>query len=136
MREVLLAATLLLPLALPLTALAQSTQSPALSFVEPKDGATVRSPFRVKLAVVGMEVAKAGAVVPNSGHHVLIINGDAVPEGQPIPADPTHLHWGKGQTEQKIRLPAGQYKLTAQFANGAHQSYGPAVSQTITVTVK
>ena len=26
--------------------------------------------------------------------------------------------------------------LTAQFANGAHQSYGAAMSSTITVTVK
>jgi len=33
-------------------------------------------------------------------------------------------------------LPAGTYKLTAQFANGAHQSYGKALSQTIMVTVK
>jgi hypothetical protein len=111
-------------------------QGRSLSFVEPKDGATVTSPFRVKLAVVGMEVAKAGALVPNSGHHVLIVNGGPVSEGQAIPADPTHLHWGKGQTEQKIRLPAGQYKLTAQFADGVHHSYGPALSQTITVTVK
>ena len=43
---------------------------------------------------------------------------------------------GKGQTEIEVTLPPGTYKLTAQFANGAHLSYGPAMSQTIKVTVR
>ena len=36
----------------------------------------------------------------------------------------------------EVKLAPGTYKLTAQFANGAHQSYGAAMSRTITVTVK
>ncbi|WUR11498.1 DUF4399 domain-containing protein [[Empedobacter] haloabium] len=111
-------------------------QGPSVSFVEPKDGATVTSPFRVKFAIVGMEVQPAGAVVPNAGHHHLLINRDSIGKGQPIPFDDKHLHFGKGQTEAHVILPPGQYRLTMQFADGAHQSYGEALSKTISVTVK
>lgn len=124
------------------TSLAASLAGPAaaegqsVSFVEPRDGATVTSPFRVKFAVVGMEVQPAGAVVPNAGHHHLLIDSASIGKGQPIPFDEKHLHFGKGQTEAHVVLPPGQYKLTLQFADGAHQSYGATLSQTITVTVK
>ena len=122
--------------ALLLASTAAQAQGPSVSFIEPKDGATVTSPFRVKFAVVGMEVQPAGAVVPNAGHHHLLINQDGLAKGQPIPFDDNHLHFGKGQTETEVKLPPGQYKLTMQFADGAHQSYGAGLSKSITVTVK
>ena len=56
--------------------------------------------------------------------------------GEMIPMDEKHLHFGKGQTETDVTLPPGQYTLTMQFANGAHQSYGPELSKSIKVTVK
>jgi Domain of unknown function (DUF4399) len=104
--------------------------------VEPANNATVQSPFVVKFGVKGMAVAPAGDIVANSGHHHLLVNLDSVPAGESIPFTEKHMHFGKGQTEAEVKLPAGTYKLTAQFANGAHQSYGPAMSSTITVTVK
>lgn len=107
-----------------------------VSFAEPADGATVASPFKVKFAVSGMEVKPAGDMSANTGHHHLIINGDSIKAGESVPFDETHLHFGKGQTETEVKLPPGKYKLTMQFANGAHQSYGPAGSNTINVTVK
>ena len=117
----------------PLVAMSQQS---AVSFIEPRDGATVRSPFAVKLDIIGKEVTKAGADVPNAGHYVLIVDEGPVPEGQPVPADATHIHWKNGQAEDKVRLPAGTYRLTAQFANGERESYGVSLSRTITVTVK
>ena len=72
----------------------------------------------------------------NSGHHHLLINLDAIPAGESVPFTEKHMHFGKGQTEAEVTLAPGTYRLTAQFANGAHQSYGKALSQTITVTVK
>jgi len=83
-----------------------------------------------------MEVKPAGTMDNNTGHHHLIINGDSMKVGESVPFDETHLHFGKGQTETEVKLPPGTYKLTMQFANGAHQSYGPGLSKTITVTVK
>ncbi|WP_342113713.1 DUF4399 domain-containing protein [Pseudoduganella sp. OTU4001] len=108
----------------------------SVDFTEPKNGAVVSSPFKVKFAVTGMEVKPAGSMDNNTGHHHLIINGDSMKVGESIPFDEKHLHFGKGQTETDVTLPPGTYKLTMQFANGAHQSYGPGLSKTITVTVK
>jgi len=53
-----------------------------------------------------------------------------------IPADEHPLHFGKGQTEAMLKLAPGRHKLQLQFADGAHRSYGPAMSKTITYTVK
>ncbi|WP_296000017.1 DUF4399 domain-containing protein [Rugamonas sp.] len=108
----------------------------SVSFVEPADGAVVSSPFKVKFAVSGMDVKPAGEIVAKSGHHHLLINAEPVKAGESVPFDATHLHFGKGQTETDVTLPPGAYTLTMQFANGAHQSYGPEMSKTIKVTVK
>ncbi|XLZ70801.1 DUF4399 domain-containing protein [Massilia sp. SR12] len=108
----------------------------SVDFSEPKSGAVVSSPFKVKFAVTGMEVKPAGDMTSSTGHHHLIINGDSLKAGESIPFDEKHLHFGKGQTETDVTLPPGTYKLTMQFANGAHQSYGPGLSKSITVTVK
>lgn len=113
-----------------------ATPTGSVSIVEPADGATVTSPFKVRFAVTGMTVAPAGEVVAMTGHHHLITDGGPVPAGEVVPVSPTSIHFGKGQTETEVSLPPGVHKLTAQFANGAHQSYGPQMSQTITITVK
>jgi hypothetical protein len=108
----------------------------SVSLIAPADGATLTSPFKVQFGVKGMAVAPAGDVVANSGHHHLLINLAPIAAGEAVPFTPMHMHFGKGQTEAEVALAPGVYKLTAQFANGAHQSYGPSMSQTITVTVK
>jgi hypothetical protein len=121
-----------------LASCATKTALPAQSvyFIEPKDGATVTSPFKVVFGVTGMALEPAGEIKANSGHHHLLINLPPIAAGQTIPVDGTHLHFGKAQTEAEITLPPGDYKLTMQFANGAHVSYGPAMAATINVTVK
>lgn len=114
----------------------KSAPDKSVFFVEPKDGATVTSPFKVVFGIKGMAVEPAGDVKADSGHHHLLINLDAMRAGDAIPVDATHLHFGKAQTEAEVALPPGQYKLTMQFANGAHVSYGPAMAASINVTVK
>jgi hypothetical protein len=105
-------------------------------FVEPTDGATVSSPFKVVFGIKGMAVEPAGDIKPDSGHHHLLINLPPMNAGEAIPVDDKHLHYGKAQTEAEVTLPPGRYKLTMQFANGAHVSYGPAMAATIDITVK
>ncbi|WP_426338680.1 DUF4399 domain-containing protein [Pseudoduganella sp. S-14] len=122
--------------ALAMALVAGTAAAQTVDFTEPKNGAVVSSPFKVKFAVTGMEVKPAGTMDSNTGHHHLLINGDSMKVGESIPFDETHLHFGKGQTETDVTLPPGTYKLTMQFANGAHQSYGPGLSKSITVTVK
>jgi hypothetical protein len=111
-------------------------QAQSVKIVEPADGATVSSPFKVKFGVAGMDVKPAGDMSANTGHHHLLINAEPIKAGEPVPFDATHLHFGKGQTEAEVKLPPGSYTLTLQFANGAHQSYGPGLSNSIKVTVK
>ncbi len=115
-----------------------ATRAPAqsVSLLEPADGATVGTTFKVRFGVVGMKVEPLGDIKENSGHHHLLINKMALPKGQSVPFDDQHRHFGAGQTETMITLPPGQYRLTSQFGDGAHQSYGPAMSSTIQITVK
>jgi hypothetical protein len=105
-------------------------------FVSPKDGATVTSPVALKFGVDGYQVKPSGNIDALTGHHHLIIDGTATPEGEIVPADATHVHYGKGQTEASLKLSPGPHKLTLQFADGGHKSYGPGMSSTIHITVK
>jgi len=116
--------------------LALPAAAAGVSFVSPTDGDTVGSEFMVQMAVDGMEVRPAGEVVEGTGHHHLIVDGGALAAGMPVPSDATHLHFGKGQSETTLKLPPGDHTLTLQFADGQHRSYGPGMSQTITVHVK
>jgi len=129
MMKSVLAATLMT-----LSAAAFAQQS--VSFVEPANGATVSSPFKVKFAVSGMDVKPAGDMTANTGHHHLLVNAAPIKAGEVIPADEKHIHFGKGQTETELNLPPGNYTLTMQFANGLHQAYGPAMNKEIKITVK
>jgi hypothetical protein len=114
----------------------QPQSQKSVYFVEPKDGATVSSPFKVIFGIKGMAVEPAGDIKADSGHHHLLINLPPMNAGEAIPVDDKHLHYGKAQTEAEVTLPPGRYKLTMQFANGAHVSYGPAMAATIDITVK
>jgi hypothetical protein len=112
------------------------TWAQSVDFLQPKNGDVLSSPFKVIFAVSGMSIAPAGTMTDNTGHHHLLINSGPMATGAVIPADATHLHFGKGQTETEVNLPPGHYQLTLQFANGAHQSYGEPMSKTIEITVK
>jgi hypothetical protein len=115
---------------------AKAAAEEGVSFVNLKDGDAVSSPLKVEFGVSGMTVQPAGELVEGTGHHHLIIDGEPTPEGTVVPADDTHIHFGKGQTETEIELAPGTHTLTLQFANGSHQSYGPNWSTTIKVMVK
>ena len=108
----------------------------SVSLLAPANGATVSSPFFVRFGVKGMALKPAGELIEGSGHHHLLINQQPIEAGRTVPVTPQHIHLGKAQTEVEVSLAPGTYTLTAQFANGAHQSYGAGMSQTITVTVK
>lgn len=105
-------------------------------FIEPADGAVVSSPFKVKFGLLGMAVKPAGEQMVGTGHHHLLINQAGIEAGQIIPVDETHIHFGKGQTETELKLPPGTYKLTLQFADGFHLSYGRDMGASLTVTVR
>jgi len=107
-----------------------------VDFIQPKDGDTVEPTFLAKFAVTGMEVSPAGEVKPGTGHHHLLINAVDIEKNVVIPNNNQHKHFGKGQTEAEVFLQPGKYKLTLQFADGAHRSYGEAFRKSIYVNVE
>lgn len=108
-----------------------------VSFKNLKNGAAVTSPVKVVMAVDNMKVDTAGPVVAASGHyHIFIDAEDSLSSGTMVPKDSTHLHYGKGQTEAEVKLAPGVHKLTLQFADGLHRSYGSRLATTVSVNVK
>jgi len=117
-------------------ACSQEEHGPHVGFVQPQDGATVGQDVKVVMGVHGMKVHAAGEVIEGTGHHHLVIDGSFFPQGETVAKDGTHLHFGKGQTEAAVHLTPGDHTLTLQFADGHHQSYGKALSETIRIHVK
>ena len=108
-----------------------------VSFANVKDGDTIANGFELEFLVSGKNVAPAGEPIDDKtiGHHHLIIDAKGIEPGTPVPADASHIHFGKGQTKHILNVAPGQHTLTLQFADGAHRSYGPEWAKTITVTV-
>ena len=101
------------------------------------EGATVKSPLKIEMGANVIKVDTAGPVIEGVGHHHLIIDGtDSIPAGVIVPKDSTHIHFGKGQTETEIALSPGMHKLTIQFADGLHRSYGDKMAATVHVKVE
>ena len=111
---------------------------PAAYIIAPADGITLKNPVTV---VFGLRnpwgVAPAGTKLDNTGHHHLLIDAPLPDMTQPIPKDEQHRHFGGGQTETTVTLPAGKHTLQlllGDFAHGPHQS--PVVSKPVTITVE
>jgi hypothetical protein len=108
-----------------------------LYFISPRDGATVSSPVTVRFGLRGMGIAPAGVAVENTGHHHLLIDVDPPPLDLPVPSDPQHLHFGKGQTEAEIDLAPGTHRLQLLLGDHLHIPHEPPViSERITITVR
>jgi hypothetical protein len=109
-----------------------------VEILAPQDGATVDQDVTVKFGVEGIALKPAGDPTPESGHHHLLIDAATLPPlDAPIPADATHKHYGKAQTEDTIHLSPGTHTLQLDFGDTAHRQFDPPiVSKKITITVK
>jgi hypothetical protein len=137
MRKLVLAAALV---TIPLAFALERTPAPAGAeayIISPKDGATVKSPVTVQFGLKGMGVAPAGVKFENTGHHHLLIDTDAPSDaGLPLPATDKIVHYGKGQTEASVTLPAGKHTLQLLLGDQNHMPHNPPVtSRKITITV-
>lgn len=117
---------------------AEDAPAEQVMFVKPANGATVTSPFLVAWAASGLIIEPAGAVTrPEAGHLHILVDEPFVPGGEVIPADETHIHFGKGQTTTQLTLEPGKHTLRLQMADGAHIAQdGKQYQDTITVTVR
>ena len=106
--------------------------------ISPKNGDTVSSPVVVQFGLKGMGVAPAGVTNPNTGHHHLLIDTDQMPDmNVPLPMTDKIKHFGGGQTETELTLPAGKHTLQLVVGDALHIPHDkPVVSEKITITVK
>lgn len=105
----------------------------------PNDGEVLPAnrPFRVWFGLRNMGVAPKGTELPNTGHHHLLIDTDLPPLDQEIPSDRNHIHFGAGQTETMIELPAGKHTLQLLMGDHSHMPHNPPVySRKIRITVR
>jgi hypothetical protein len=103
-------------------------------FIEPADGASVPTTFRVKFGLRNMGVAPAGTDKPATGHHHLLIDQGLPPLDQPMGGD--IMHFGGGQTEAEVTLEPGAHTLQLLVGDMNHVPHDPPVhSEQITVTV-
>lgn len=112
-------------------------ESPAASvqFNSPEDGDTVSSPVRVEMEATGVTIEPASSGVrEGAGHFHIMVDTECVAEGEVIPADESHVHYGMGQTEAELTLEPGDHELCLQVANAAHVAL--PLTSTIQVTVE
>ncbi len=129
-------------------AIAGDTPAPegaSVYFANLEDGATVSSPVTVVFGLSGMGVAPAGTEKESTGHHHLLLNRPPLGRGEygaeefelSLPADDNHKHFGGGQTEVTLDLPAGQHTLQLVLGDALHVPHDPpVVSDVITITVE
>jgi hypothetical protein len=109
-------------------------------FVEPQDGATVKSPVHLQFGLEGYELAPVpeGTIEtarPGMGHHHVGIDTDCLSTGATIvKGTPSWVHFGDGKSEIDMQLTPGQHKLSLQLGDDLHNTI-EGLCQTITVNV-
>lgn len=120
---------------------APATRPPArrVFFVEPQDGATVRSPVTLRFGVDEYEISpvppgELTTAREGLGHHHVGVDTDCLPVGTAIPKANPWVHFGDGKNEMQMQLPPGQHRLTLQIGDDLHRTI-EGLCSTITVTV-
>ncbi len=113
---------------------------PRVFFVEPKDGATVKSPVSLRYGIENYELGAvpAGTVTtarPGIGHHHVAVDSECLPVGAPIPKAAPWVHHGDGKSEIEMQLPPGKHTLTLQLGDDLHTTM-TGLCTTITVNVE
>jgi len=127
---------------LPLPSVAHSPPDHAkVFFIGLEDGATVSSPFTVRLGIEGFGITPAGTkekIRHKAGHHHILINVPVLPDlDSPIPRDSNHIHLDNGETEVVLELPPGKHTLQLLLGDEDHEPQAPALySKKITIFVK
>jgi hypothetical protein len=115
-----------------------AASGPRVRFVEPADGAMVKSPVRLEFGIDNYQLAAvppdAKEPRPGMGHHHVGVDADCLPAGTEIPMASPWVHFGKANTTIDMQLTPGPHKLTLQLGNDLHQAI-EGLCTTINVTV-
>ena len=117
---------------------AATPSGPRVFFVQPQDGATVKSPVKLEFGIADYQLAAVppGAMEarPGMGHHHVGVDADCLPAGTEIPMASPWVHFGKANTTIDMQFPPGPHKLTLQLGNDLHRAI-EGLCTTINVTV-
>lgn len=105
--------------------------STSVSIISPDDGGRVAGTATIEMAADGLTIEAAGEQRDGAGHFHVIIDDGCINEGDPVPKDVDHVHFGKGQSTGSLYLAPGSHELCLQAADGGHI----ARSETDTVDV-
>ena len=140
LKAIAMGVALLLAAGSPALAEGHRTKAPEgveVYIISPADGATVSNPVTVLFGLKGMGVAPAGVEKAKTGHHHLLIDTKLEDYDNPIPSDDKHRHFGGGQTEVTIDLPAGKHSLQLLVGDHNHVPHMPPIeSKTISINVQ
>lgn len=110
-------------------------------FMEPKNGATVKSPVHLVFGSEMFTIAPvpAGEVAPeavraNTGHYHLGVDTDCLPAGAVIPKANPWVHFGKGDNTIEMQLTPGPHKLAVQAGDDRHATM-TGLCEVINITV-
>jgi len=109
-------------------------------FVEPKNGATVKSPVHLKFGIENYKIAAVpeGDVKtarPGVGHYHVGVGTGCLGAGQTIvKGTPSWIHLGKGDSEMDMQLTPGKHRLSLQLGDDLHNTV-KGLCSTITVNV-
>jgi len=139
MKKTIMVATILAAL-IPGLAIAEEKRAPdgaKVYFIWPKDGATIKGgKFWARFGLRNMGIAPSGIEKKFTGHHHLIIDAELPPFDEEIPSDKNNVHFGKGYSEGRVKLPPGKHTLQLLFADHEHFPHSPPVfSKKITIYV-
>lgn len=116
-----------------------SPEGASVYFISPADGDTVSNPVTFQFGARGIGIAPAGVDWPDTGHHHMLINvaPDDIEFSADIAFSETSLHFGGGQTEATLELPAGTHTFILVMGDQFHVPHDPPiVSEMITLTVE
>jgi len=119
-------------------ATAAAPAGPRVFFVQPQDGAMVKSPVTLQFGIAEYQLAAvppdAKEPRPGMGHHHVGVDTDCLPAGAEIPMASPWVHFGKANTTIDMQLPPGPHTLTLQLGNDLHRTID-GLCTTINVTV-
>ena len=113
---------------------------PRIFFVEPKNGAAVKSPVHLEFGIENYTISPVpdGTVTtarPGVGHyHVGVDTGCLKPAQTIVKGTPSWIHFGKGDSKIDMQLTPGKHKLALQLGDDLHNTV-KGLCSTITVNV-
>ena len=112
---------------------------PRVFFVEPADGATVKSPVHLRFGSENYMIMavpeKVETVREGIGHYHLGVDTDCYePNVEIVKGTPAWIHFGKGESEMDLQLTPGRHTLSLQIGDDKHITL-PGLCSQVTITV-